>query len=68
MITAIMRIIVFIQIIAMIKYSNGGDTTNFQIRYLSESLLSGMNRDTGLALSAKSIHCFYKRQALAQLN
>lgn len=55
-----MRIIVFRAIKVMMKYSNGGETTNFQNLYLKEFLSLGTNMLTGVALMQNSIHCFWK--------
>ena len=60
--TFIISTTVLSAIIAMMVYSNGGDTTNSHIRYWKLSLFWGMCRVRGLALMAKSI------QALCRTN
>jgi len=47
---------------AMIEYSNGGDTTSFQILYLMPLVDFGMNRPAGRALITNSMHCFYENK------
>ena len=56
-----MRTIVLRAIIVIMKNSKGPDTTRRQTWYLKEFLFFGMNRDIGLALMAKSMHCFWKK-------
>lgn len=58
--TFIMRKTVLRVIIIMMKYSNLGETTSCQILYLMELRFLGMNRHSGFALIAKSMHCFCK--------
>lgn len=56
--TFIMRMRVLRAIMVMMKYSNGPDTTNCQMRYLRDLESSGMYRHRGRAWIAKSMHCF----------
>ena len=60
--TFIIKMIVLSAIIVIMKYSNGVETTIRQILYFTESLFFGMYRHRGLALIAKSMHCFWKRK------
>ena len=60
--TFIMRMMVFIAIITIMKYSKGDETTRRQTRNLNELRFFGMYRHDGWALIAKSIHCFCKTQ------
>lgn len=51
-------------IMAMMKYSKGGETTNVQVLYWNDCLSLGMYRVRGLALMAKSMQalCTGKEQ------
>lgn len=53
--TFIMSTMVLRAIMAMMVYSNGGDTTNCHMRYWKLCLFCGMWRVSGLALMAKSM-------------
>ena len=59
--TFIISTTVLSAIIAIIVYSNGGDTTNSHILYWKLSLFLGMWRVRGLALMAKSIQALCKK-------
>ena len=60
--TFIISTIVLSAISTMMKYSNLGETTSCHILYLTDSRFFGMKRHNGLALIAKSMHCFWNSE------
>lgn len=62
--TFIISTMVLRAIMAMMVYSNGGDTTNCHMRYWKLCLFCGMCRVSGLALMAKSMQALCDRRTV----